>query len=114
MAAITPTVANVSGAFTVTVTAGTGTDTFSYVQGGNQLMVMENTTGSPVTATFHGSATQLVTVPGYGTVDPSAGLAVTVPANGIKAVKLQTIYAYLGGNASITGTTGLNLSLYNM
>ena len=115
MATIAGTAARKNGAFTVTRTALTASDTLSYLPRSGQILELFNTTASPVTVTIDGSASSAsYAVVGAGTtVDLTAGLAVVVPANGTVSILLDTISAYLSGTVAVTGGTGVTAHLYN-
>lgn len=102
-----------SGAFSVTKTTLTSADTLVWNQGTNQLLVLNNTTGSTVNVTIDGNAGTTVNVPGYGgTLDISGGKIIAVPANSSVAVKLDTISFFLQGTVNVTGGTGVEATLY--
>lgn len=108
MATLAKTNINVSGAFTPTELVLSASDTFTYTPGTNSILVFYNTTASPVTVTIDGASGTTVPVPNTGTtLDISAGVAITVPANAFKAVRLDTIPAYLNGVIAMTGGVGV-------
>lgn len=112
MATIAQSSAAVVGQFTVTETTLGASDTFAYDSNQKYLMILRNTTASPVTVTVDGSgASNAIPVPGYGNVDATAGKALTVPANGVIAVRLATISAFLQGTIAVTGGTGVVASI---
>jgi hypothetical protein len=115
MATIAPTnIKTANGPITATVTVLTASDTFIYTPNGRQLMHLFNTTASPVVVTFDGSGGTTISPPGYGgTIDVSAGKAVTVPANGTVALNLDTISSFLQGTIAVTGGVGVTATLYN-
>lgn len=115
MAVIAATNGRQNGAFTVTRTALGASDTLTYLPRTNQVLELFNTTASPVVVTIDGSTSSAAyPVPGTGgTMDLTAGKAVTVPANGTVAIRLDTIAAYLGGTVAVTGGTGVTAHLYN-
>lgn len=87
---------------TVTETALTGTDTFTYDSSG--VLVIRNSTGASVTVTLTGSAsTGSKLVEGGGTVALSGGVPVVVGAGAIKSIKLGSIRDFLKGTISATG-----------
>lgn len=90
-------------------------DTLTYVNGAKQMLLLYNTTASPVVATLTGNAMPAtIPVPGVGgTFTLTGGKAITVPASGATLVDLDDIYQYLaGGTVTITGGTGLVAMLY--
>ena len=113
MAVITQTSLNASGGITVTKTALGASDTLVYTAGTNQLLVLYNTTGSPVVVTIDGSGSTTISPEGYGgTVSVASGKAITVPSNGVEAVRLDTIKAFLLGTVAVTGGTGVDAVLF--
>jgi hypothetical protein len=112
MATLAKTNINVAGAFTPTKLSLGSSDTFTYTPGTNSILVLYNTTASPITVTIDGASGTTVPVPNTGaTLDVSAGIAITVPANAYKAVRLDTISAYLNGTIAMTGGTGVDAVL---
>lgn len=114
MAAITQTtVLSSDSAVNVTRTTMTASDTLTYTQGAEQILVLYNTTASPVTVTMVGSAATTVSIPGMGgAINVSAGKTVQVPATGTTVVPLDDYAQYLQGNVTITGGTGLVAHLF--
>jgi hypothetical protein len=114
MATITQTnVGKGGGAKNITLTTLTSSDTFSYQQGAGQVLILFNTTGSPVTATITGSAATTISPSGFGgTVSVASGKAVTVPANGMTLLNLDDISAFLKGTITVTGGTGLEAAVH--
>lgn len=100
---------SVLGPFLPTKLVLTASDTFTYLPGKNQELILYNITASPVVVTLDGSAGTTVLVPGAGatTVSIASGLAVTVPANDWQIVRLDTIPAYLQGTIAMTGGVGV-------
>lgn len=115
MAAIAGTVfKGVNGPLAITRTALGATDTLTYISGRGQILVLDNPTVSPVVVTIDGSGSTTISPTGLGgTVDVSAGLAITVAAGATKSVNLDTIAAYLAGTVAVTGGTGVIATLYN-
>lgn len=112
MATLASTSLSQAGAFTPTQLVLGASDTFTYTADVNSLLVFYNTTGTPVIVTVDGSAGTTVSVPGTGTTTSvAAGVAITVPANAYKAVRLDTISAYLQGTIAMTGGTGVTAIL---
>lgn len=99
---------NVLGPFLPTKLVLTASDTFTYLPGKNQELILYNITASTVVVTLDGSTGTTVLVPGAGstTVSVASGLAVTVPANDWQIVRLDTIPAYLQGTIAMTGGVG--------
>jgi hypothetical protein len=100
-------------AVNVTRTTMTASDTIPYVQGAGQVLVLYNTTASPVTVTMLGSAATTVSIPGMGgAINVAAGKTVQVPATGTTVVQLDDYSNFLSGNVTITGGTGLVAHLF--
>jgi hypothetical protein len=77
------------------------------------ILELYNTTGSPVVVTIDGSTATTIAPAGFGgTVDISAGKAITVPATGTVILNLATISAFLSGTIAVTGGTGVTAHLY--
>lgn len=112
MANLAKTNINVAGAFTPTMLSLGASDTFTYTPGTNSILVLYNKTASIVTVTLDGSGGTTVPVPNTGaTLDVSAGLAISVPANGYKAVRLDSVSAYCQGTINLSGGTGVDAVL---
>lgn len=100
------------GPVTVSRTILSASDTLTYVQGSGQMLILFNTTASPVPATITGSAATTISPQGYGgTISVASGKVVTVPASGTVIVELDEISAYLVGNITVTGGTGVTAHL---
>lgn len=97
-----------------TVTTLTASDVLTYNTAKQQLLVLENTTASPVVVTVDGSTGTTIAVGGYGSVDVSAGKTITVPANGYQYVKLSAISAFLSGTVAVTGGVGVKAMLFEL
>lgn len=113
MAAIASVTAG-NGAFTATETALSADDTITYDSRHKQLLQLRNTTASPVVVTLDGSTGTTVAVSGLGDVSVASGLAITVPANGVKSVVLSTVSAYCQGVVHLTGGVGVSAIVYNL
>jgi hypothetical protein len=112
MATITQTSAlDASDVVTLARTTLTASDTFTYVPGAKQYLLLANNTGGSITATVNGSANTPINVQGYGSVATAGGKAIAVPANTTMLVALDDISAFLKGTISVTGGTGLIASL---
>ncbi len=113
MAAIAATSAKQNGDFLVTTTTLGASDTLTYLDGTKQLLVLANPTGGNITVTIDGDGGTTITPPGFGgTVSVSSGKSITVNAGTTKAVRLDTISAFLQGTVAVTGGSGLVASLY--
>jgi hypothetical protein len=115
MAVITATaLKGTAGSQTVTKTVLGASDTLPYVSGAGQTLVLHNTTGGSLTAKLDGAGSTTVSPEGLGaTVDVSGGYDIVVAAGAIKAVKLDSIAAYLAGVVTVTGASGLTAFLTN-
>ena len=115
MAAITSIETNKIGDFDGLPVTLTADDTITFDASRVQLLVLANTTASPITATIDGEDGTTVAVQGLGNVSVAAGLGITVPANtGVKAIRLGTVSAYCQGVVHIKGGTGLKAQLFNI
>lgn len=97
-----------------TKTTLTASDTLTYNTARQQLLLLQNTTGAIVNVTIDGNGGTTVAVPGYGSVDVSAGKVIAVPANGQTAVKLSAISVYLQGTIAVTGGVGVTAMLFEL
>lgn len=114
MAIITPTAITGSGQRTVTETALTASDTFTYRKGTGQVLILRNATAGALSPVIDGAGGGSVPVSGVGTVDVSAGYAVgSVAAGVVKAIPLDSISAYLQGVIALTGGSGMIAVLLN-
>lgn len=113
MPVINPTIIETGGVLTPTELTMTASDTFTYVPGRGQMLILRNTTGGALTPTILGStASAAIAVPGFGTVNASAGIAVgSIAAGAIRVIPLDSRSNFLAGVISITGGTGLLASL---
>ena len=102
MATIGSFTGGVNAPSTITETALTGADTFTYDASGT--LVVRNSTGASVTLTITGStATTIKAVDGGGLVSLSTGVSIPVAAGSVKSIKLGSIRDYLTGTISVTG-----------
>ncbi len=112
MAAIASTAFNKTsnGPVTITRTVLSASDTLTYSPGA--VLELYNTTASPVVVTIDGSGATTISPTGYGgTVDISAGKAITVPASSTVYVQLDSIAAFLQGTIAVTGGVGVTAHL---
>lgn len=99
---------------TVTPNTLTSSDTFTYFQGTGQEILLHNPTAGALSPTITGSAAQSLAVPGGGTVNYAAGLAIgSIAAGASRYIDLDEIAQYLVGTITITGGTGLLAWLMN-
>ena len=113
MAAITSISGSTQAAITLGMVTLTASDTLTYKPLGNQKLFLYNPTASPVVVTIDGNGGTTLPVSGIGgTIDVSAGKAITVPANDGVYVVLKVIDAYLqGATVAVTGGTGLKAKI---
>lgn len=105
-----------AGATTIARTVLTASDTLVWNgDGTRQILELYNTTASPVIVTIDGSLSTNITPDGYGgTIDVSAGKAITVPASSTVSVELGKISAFLQGTVAVTGGVGVTAHLYTL
>lgn len=99
----------------LTRTTMSASDTFTFTQGTGQVLMLYNTTASPVVVALTGNAMPAtIPVTGIGgTFSLAGGKSVTVPASGATVIDLDDIYQYLAGTSvTITNGTGLVAMLY--
>lgn len=113
MAAIAS-IAPSAGAFTANESTLGSSDTITFNAKKLQLLVLRNPTGGSLTATIDGDGGSTVSVPGIGSVSVASGLGITVPAGESRAVLLSSISAYCQGVVTITGASGMKLSLFDI
>ena len=112
MAVITSVLGSTQAPITLGMVTLTASDTLTYKPLGNQKLFIYNTTASPVVVTIDGNGGTTLPVSGIGgTVDVSAGKAITVPANDGVYVVLKVIDAYLQGTVAVTGGVGLKAKI---
>lgn len=109
MATLTNTSKAVLGPFNPAVTVLGASDVITYTSGQNAELILVNITGTPVVVTLDGAGASTVLVPGAGatTANLASGLAITVPANLMTVVRLDTVSAYCQGVVALTGGTGV-------
>ena len=104
MATIVATDMTGSGEREVTFTTLTASDTFTYNESKNPVLVIYNDTGAPITPNIDGSGATTVLVAGIGSVDVSGGYEFGSIADGeYFAIPLKTINKYLSGTIAMTG-----------
>jgi len=112
MAAITATDMTGLGERAVTVTTLGASDTITYNQSKNQVLVFNNVTVGALTPLIDGDGGTTVSCPGVGQVDVSAGLIMqSIGAGATVAIPLNSISAYLQGVVTITGADGIEAQL---
>lgn len=112
MAVLSPVNISGNGAITTTPAVLTSADTLVYNHGLTQILNLANTSGSSITLTIDGDGGTTVSVDGIGSVSVAAGLAITVPNNEARTVRLGSIREYLKGTVNLTGGTGLRAQLF--
>lgn len=117
MAVLTTTVFY-SGTNPVTANVNTASisDTFTYQPGTNQMIELDNTTGSPLTAVIVGTAASAAyPIPNtHTTTNLSAGLSVTIAAGVKRIINADKISAFLAGTGVVTisGAATLKITIY--
>ena len=109
MAAITNVSKAVLGAVSpAQVALATSGDTLTYLANQGQELILANSSGSAVVVTIDGAdgTTIPVTGTGGGTFSVASGFTVSVPANGVSIVLMDSIAKYLQGVVAITAATG--------
>lgn len=85
-------------------------DTFRYLAGTGQILILRNPTGSTITPLFNGSNTEFQ-APGLGVRSTSAGYSFPITAGQVKMVQCDTIREHLKLN-DFTITNGAGLVAY--
>lgn len=106
---IVETVPSKTAQFNVVRNTLTGADEMKYLRGKGQLMLLTNSTGSTIVVNLKGDTAGVVTVTGYGNASAAAGKNVTVPANTIVGIMLDSSSEYLKGSV-VDVTNGLGLT----
>lgn len=103
MAAITQNLLTGTGAREITPTTLSSSDTLTYRPGKGQVLTVINASGGPLTLNIDGDGQDDFIAAGYGTVDVSGGLDITIPDGDYYAVPLDTISQFLQGTVTLTG-----------
>jgi len=112
MATITGTSMLGQGAREITVTTLGASDTFTYDEGKNQIMVFNNVTAGALTPNFDGDGQTSVNIKGIGAVDVSSGVTLSsIAAGEYWAIPLNTIKEYLKGTIALTGGDAMEVQL---
>lgn len=108
MAVITSTtVSNQAKETTITETAMTASDTFTFTAGTGQRLKLRNPSAGILTVVLVGSAPTTVTIPNTGaTFSTATGKSISVPIGGLVAIDLDKVSAYLAGSGTVTATGG--------
>lgn len=105
MAVIAPTLMTGPGQRAVVETTLTASNSFVYVPGAGQELILRNPTAGAISCVIDGADGTVVPVQGVGNVDVSGGYTVgSIPAGAVRYIPLDTIAAYLQGAVSITGS----------
>lgn len=112
MAVITATDMTGTGDRTVTVTTLGASDTLTYTQSKNPILILNNITGGPLTPNIDGDGGSTVQVEGIGSVDVSGGFTTSsIAAGATAAIPLNSINKYLQGGVTVTGGDGIEATL---
>lgn len=108
MAALTLSNLNVDagGWQTATQNTLTASDTFTFNNSLQQRIIVTNGTGSDVTLNLDGAGAAAFNVEGYGELDPTAGLNVTIPNNQSRVLRANSRGRFLTGEVTMTGASG--------
>ena len=115
MAAITS-ITPTSGAFLATAATLTASDTITFNPGKKQLAIFRNGTAGALNPVIDGAAGTTVDAStlGLGVVNVAAGFTFSLAVGEQKAVILSTISAFCQGVVTITGATGVSLTLIDL
>jgi hypothetical protein len=112
MANIVSTTLQGLGVRTVTRTTLTASDTFTYNQGREALLILDNVTAGALTVNIDGADGTTVPVAGIGNVSVASGFTTgSIAAGACVAIPLDTIFQYLQGVIAVTGGTGIKATL---
>lgn len=113
MAALTATDMTGSGEREVTMNTLTASDTFSFDESKNQILIIQNDTAGAITPNIDGgSANSAFPVAGVGAIDLSAGYTLgSIGVGEFFALPLNTIKHYLVGTIAMTGGDGAEAAL---
>ena len=112
MATITATDMTGSGEREVTYTTLTASDTFTYNEAKNPVLVIYNDTAGAITPNIDGASGTTVPVAGIGAVDVSGGYTLrSIGVGEYFAIPLKTIKYYLQGTITMTGGDGAECAL---
>ena len=113
MPVITPTQRKTNGHQKLEKTILDGTDNLIFNANKDQVLVLENSTASPVSVLVVGSNASATYIPkGYGDpIDLTGGYHIEITANETQSLYLPSISQWLMGDVSITGGSGLIASL---
>lgn len=110
MAAITTQALAQDGAFPLTFTTLSASDTIKFSQ--NSYVLFYNSTAGSLTAVVKGSSAVSITVDGVGLVSLSAGVSVAVPAGEFRILNVNSRNEYMvGTSVTITGAATLKAAV---
>jgi len=111
MAAITANSLTAGMVTTTRVTLG-ASDTFTFNESKNQILILDNVTAGALTVVIDGDGATTVPVPGVGTMTISGGFSTgSIAAGAQVAIPLNAIKKYCAGVIAVTGGTGIKATL---
>ena len=114
MATLTPTSMQGSGSRTVTENTLTASDTFTYLRGTGQMLLIRNNTAGSITVTIDGADGVATAFPGIPSVPIQNGIALAAMGVGVvRIVELDKVWPYLQGVIAMTGGSGATAILLN-
>ncbi len=114
MAAIASINARQAGAFAAEPATLSSSDTITFDTTKKQLAVFRNGTAGSLTAKIDGNGGTTANAPGLPPVDVSGGYDIVLGAGVTKAVVLSSIAAYCQGTVTITGASGVSLTVFDL
>lgn len=98
------------GPVNISRTPLTSSNTIQYKRQAGMVLMLYNTTGSPVVVNIVGTQPVPINAPGYGgPINTSGGKSITVPANATTYIPLDGMWAFLEGNGTVTLANGTGL-----
>lgn len=89
----------------------TSSDTFSFQSG--DIIHMRNATGGALTPNFLGNANSAIGVPGYGLAPTSSGYTcASIAPAAERLIRADDILAHIQGSTTITGGTGIIMTIF--
>jgi|GEM_PF-1528211 len=112
ISSVTPT----PGAFAAAPATLTASDTITIATGKKQLAVFRNGTGGALNPIIDGAGGSSIdaSVLGLGSVNVASGYTFSLAAGETKAIVLSSISAYCQGVVTITGGTGVSLTVFDL
>ena len=112
MANIVSTTLQGAGSRVVTRTTLTASDTFTFNQNKDAVLILDNVTAGALTVTIDGAGGTTVPVAGIGDVSVASGFSTgSIGAGVCVAIPLDSIFQYLQGVIAVTGGTGIKATL---